>query len=690
MSDDRGGTVTAAADRTALRCGAWPSPLSPERAAVGAVSLGYAGVAQGRLHWVEGRPAEQGRSVLVAQGAQGLAADVLGAEVNVRSRVHEYGGTPWVAVGDRLVYSGFGDQRLRARSADGNERLFTPIGCRYADGHAGTDGHTLVGVREDHREGHGEGHRTAGEARNAVVLLNLDQPEDEGRVLYGDSDFVAWPRLDTSGRRLAFVAWDHPAMPWDETRLLVGQIGEIGQIGQTGDGALTALQQVAGGPGESVAEPQWGDDGALYFLSDRSGWTNLYRWTPQPEGGRTEAMTTLSDAEIGGPLWNLGQQSYALLGDGRALLRVSRGTVDTLCLLNLGHGQTNPLPLPLPLPFVGFGSVGRLDEHTAFTVAAAADGLPALITIDLRDGSHQVVRAAGQAPLPAAFVSAAQVIEFTTAPGPGGEPRTAHAWFYPPRHPEHRPADGEAPPLVVMLHGGPTSQAGPAFKVGVQFWTSRGFAVVDVNYGGSSGYGRAYRDRLRGQWGVVDLQDAVAAVDHLAVTGRVDGARVAIRGGSAGGFTVLSALAFTRRFAAGINYYGVADLETLAADTHKFESRYLDSLVAPLPRGQAIYRARSPVHHMAQCRAALITFQGSDDHAVPPQQSRDIVAAARAAGCPVAYLEFAGEGHGFRQGPNIVRALQAELVFLGRVFGHTPAEALPPLAIDNEDALPRP
>ena len=684
MSDDRGGTA-AAADRTALRCGAWPSPLSPERAAVGAVSLGYAGVAQGRLHWVEGRPAEQGRSVLVAQGAQGLAVDVLGADVNLRSRVHEYGGTPWVAVGDRLVYSAFADQRLRVRSADGSERLLTPPGCRFADGHAGTngdaganghagaDGRTLVCVREDHR--------VEGEARNAVVLLDLDQPEDAGCVLYGDSDFVAWPRRDSTGRRLALVAWDHPAMPWDDTRLLAGRLDTAGEP------VLTDLQPVAGGPGESVAEPQWGDDGALYFLSDRSGWSNLYRWTAQPGGGgSTEAITAFADAEIGGPLWNLGQQSYALIGDGRALLRVGRGTVDSLCLLDLASGQTTALPLP----FVGFGSVGLLDAHTAFTVAAPADGLPALITIDLRSGRHQVVRAAGEAPLPAAYVSAAQAIEFATAPGPGGDTRTAHAWFYPPQHPGHRPAGGEAPPLVVMLHGGPTSHAGPAFKVIVQFWTSRGFAVVDVNYGGSSGYGRAYRERLRGQWGVVDLADAVAAVDHLAATGRVDGARVAIRGGSAGGFTVLSALAFTRRFAAGINYYGVADLETLAADTHKVESRYLDSLVAPLPAGQAIYRARSPVQHMAQCRTALITFQGSDDRAVPPQQSRDIVAAARNAGCPVAYLEFAGEGHGFRQGPNIVRALQSELVFLGRVFDHLPAEALPPLSIDNEAALPKP
>jgi dipeptidyl aminopeptidase/acylaminoacyl peptidase len=288
-----------------------------------------------------------------------------------------------------------------------------------------------------------------------------------------------------------------------------------------------------------------------------------------------------------------------------------------------------------------------------------------------------------------ACVSRPQAIEFPTQAGPDGSSRSAQAWFYPPTSPAHRPLADEKPPLLVMLHGGPTSHAGPAFKSAVQFWTTRGFAVVDVNYGGSTGFGRAYRERLRGQWGVVDLQDAVAAVDYLAGQGWVDGQRVAIRGSSAGGFTVLSALAFTDRFAVGINYYGVADLETLATDTHKFESRYLDGLVAPLPEGLALYRARSPAHHMAQCRAALITFQGSADRAVPPQQSRAIVEAAMAAGCAVAYLEFEGEGHGFRRGPNIVRALEHELVFLGRVFGYQPAEDLAPIEISNAEALSR-
>ena len=644
-------------------CGAWPSPLTPERTAAGAVSLAWAGMARGALHWVEGRPAERGRSVLVHAGPgadQGV--DVVGPDANVRSRVHEYGGLPWTAVGDRLVYAQFDDQQLRVQALDGSVQVLTPPGCRYADFAAAPDRHTLVAVREDHR--------AAGEPVNCVVRLDLDRGSDEGHVLFGGTDFVAWPRLSADGRRLAVVSWNHPSMPWDDTQLRVADLSV---------GLQPRWQVVAGGPGESVMEPLWDADGSLYFLSDRSGCWNLYRW----RDGAVEPLTTETDAEIGAPLWQLGQGSYALTGDGRALLRVSHGTVDRLCLLDLA----TRVMTPLDLPFVAFGALGRLDADTAYATAVAVDAMPVLITLDLRSGHHQVQRSSGVAPLAADAVSVAQAVDFPAPPGADGLARRAHAWFYPPHLPGHAVPAGEAPPLIVMLHGGPTSHSGPAFKPGVQFWTSRGFAVVDVNYGGSSGYGRAYRERLRGQWGVVDLQDAVAAVDDLVARGWVDGARVAIRGGSAGGFSVLCGLAFTRRFAAGINYFGVADLESLATDTHKFESRYLDSLVAPLPQGRDVYRQRSPVLHMGQCRGALLTLQGSDDRAVPPQQSRAIVDAARAAGCPVAYVEFEGEGHGFRQGQNLVRAMQLEVAFLGRVFGYTPADAVPAITIANDSAL---
>lgn len=642
-------------------CGAWTSPLTPALTAVNAVSLAFASAVGGTLHWIEGRPAEKGRSVWMRRLPTGEVLDALTVDADVRSSVHEYGGTPWAVVGQKLVYSECADQRLRVCDTDGQTRIFSPAGCRYADASRSHDGRNFICVREDHR---GDG-----QAKNAVVMLNLDRAADEGLVLFDQSDFVAWPRVSSDGQRVAWVAWNHPAMPWDSTQLWVGELSSTG---------LSAPQVIAGEPGESVLEPQWATDGSLYFLSDRRGWWNLYRW----HSGVVKPVLEL-DAELGGPAWQLGTRSYALTDDGRVLLRVNRGTIESLLLLDLATGAQRWLELP----FVAFSSVGLLDNDTAFAIAAAIDHPPMLVTISLSTGAHTVVRQAAAAAMGAEWVSRPHAIEFPTTHGPDGASRSTHAWFYPPTNPDHRPLPNEQPPLLVMLHGGPTSHAGPAFKSAVQFWTTRGFAVVDVNYGGSTGFGRAYRERLRGQWGVVDLQDAVAAVDYLARQGWVDGKRVAIRGGSAGGFTVLSALAFTNRFAAGINYYGVADLETLAVDTHKFESRYLDGLVAALPEGRELYRARSPAHHMARCRSALITFQGNADQAVPPQQSRAIVEAAKAAGCPVAYIEFEGEGHGFRKGPNIVRALEHELVFLGCVFGYRPAEDLEPIEISNFEAL---
>jgi dipeptidyl aminopeptidase/acylaminoacyl peptidase len=560
--------------------------------------------------------------------------------------VHEYGGRPYTVAGGAVVYAEFGDQRLRVGAQGAPSSPLTPDGFRYADGAPSHDGRTTYWVREDHTQ--------PGEPVNAVVALDVGE-NGPGRVLFDSADFVAFPRPSNDGR-LAFMAWNHPHMPWDGTALYVGRPGADG---------LTELRIVAGGPAapdEAVLEPVWDRDGTLYFLSDRSGYWNLYRW----RGESVEQVTRL-DADLGGPLWVLGLTTYALTGDGRALVCICRNAVESLAVVDLQSGEVRPLALP----FGTFGSIGVLDAQTGFAVAAPEDALPALIAIDLGTGAFRTLRSAGEA------------VEFPTAPGADGAPRTAHAFLFSPRNPRFTGPAGTRPPLIVMLHGGPTDHVSPALYLSVQFWTTRGFAVVHVNYGGSSGFGRAYRDRLRGQWGVVDLQDAVAAVDHLEATGRVDGKRVAIRGGSAGGYTVLAGLAFTRRFAAGINYFGISDLETLAADTHKFESRYVDTLIAPLPEGREIYRARSPIHHLDGFDAALITFQGDEDKAVPPEQSRSIVAAVRARGRPVAYIEFKGEQHGFRQAQNIARALEAELYFLGRIFGFEPADAIEPVAIEN-------
>jgi dipeptidyl aminopeptidase/acylaminoacyl peptidase len=638
--------------------GTWDSPLGARDVAAGSLRLSDATACDGRLYWIESRPAEGGRSVLMVATPGGPADDVTATDMDVRSRVHEYGGRPYAVAGSSVTFCEFTDQRLYTQHAGRSPRALTPIGYRYADGAASVDGRTIFLVREDHLK--------PGEPVNAIVALDLEH-ESPGQVLFDAADFVAYPRPSPDGR-LAFIAWDHPNMPWDSTALHVGRPGADG---------MTELQTVAGGslsPGESVLEPVWDSDGTLYFLSDRSGYWNLYRW----RGGPVEQVT-MGDADLGGPLWNLGLSTYALTKDGRALVRICRRAIDSLALVDLATGAMTGLSLP----FQAFGSVGVIDEETGFAIAASEDSPTALVTFDLRHGTYRTIRSAGPAVLPPEFVSRPQPIEFPTLPGPGAAPRTAHAFFHPPHHPQFSGPTGSEPPLIVLLHGGPTSHASPALNLATQFWTTRGFAVVNVNYGGSGGFGRAYRERLLGQWGVVDVNDAVAAVDYLASTGRIDGAHVVIRGGSAGGYTVLAGLAFTQRFAAGINYFGVSDLEALAADTHKFESRYLDRLIAPLPQGRETYRARSPIHHLEMLDAALITFQGSEDKAVPPEQSRRIVAAVRERGKPVAYLEFEGEQHGFRRAQNIARAMEAELFFLGKIFGFSPADVIESVPIDN-------
>lgn len=641
--------------------GAWPSPLRATQLAHASVSLGSTSADSGRLFWVEGRPAERGRNVLMGMTADGRVREWLPAEFNVRSRVHEYGGRAYAVRGERVVFCHDADQRLYLQQGDAAPRALTAAGCRYADLAFAPDGRWMYAVREDHRG--------AGEPINTLVALDLDADgEQDGRVLFSGTDFVAAPTPSADGR-LAWIAWSHPAMPWDGTRLHVARMAGA---------ALSEPRVVAGGDAEAVMQPLWAPDGTLYFLADADGFWNLHRW----HADRGAQAVTQLDADLGGPLWQLGARSVVLTGDGRALAIRTRHAIDALVSIDLASGALREL---LTQPYVALASLTLAESGRAFLWAARADQMPALITVDPESMAVQTMRAAAEPPMPAACVSAPEPIAFPTAPGADGAARTAHAFFHRPCNPAVQPPAGARPPLMVLLHGGPTGHAGADLKLPVQFWTTRGFAVVNVNYGGSSGFGRAYRERLRGQWGVVDLQDAVAAVDFLAARGAIDPARVVIRGGSAGGYTVLAALAFTRRFAAGINYYGIADLEALATETHKFESRYCDGLIAPLhqPGGRAVYRARSPIHHLAQLDAALITFQGAEDRAVPPQQSRAITAAVRARGRPVAYLEFEGEQHGFRQAQNIARALDAEQFFLGRIFGFTPADPVPPVPIDN-------
>ncbi len=629
--------------------GTWRSPIAAADLARSAITLSYVQVSDGAPHWVESRPAEGGRYVIVtpapaagsAPGSSDTVIEKTPAGFNARTRVHEYGGRPYCVDRDRIYFTHFPDQRLYVQRVSAAPAALTPEGYRYADFELDRSGSSLLCVREDHTG--------SGEPRNAIVALDVSA-SGAGTVLFGGSDFVAYPRLSRDGRRLAWIAWNHPDMPWDATTLYVAERTPAG---------LAAVTVVAGGPRESVVEPRWDADGTLYFISDRSGWWNLYRW----RGDRVEAVFPI-EGELATPLWTLGQSNYALTGDGRAVVRYGIAAQDRLAVVDLAFGSTRELDLP----FVGLSSVELLSPRAAIAIAASGVEEPSVVSIDLASGSHRVLRAPGALKVDARYLSAAEPIEYPTAAG-----LTAHAFFYPPANADYLAPEGERAPLIVKAHGGPTSHSKPELALATQYWTSRGFALLDVNYGGSSGYGRRYRERLEGNWGVVDVGDVVAGVRYLAASGRVDSRRTAIRGGSAGGFTVLAALAFHDVFQAGANYFGVSDLEALVRDTHKFESRYLDRLVAPLPEGRAVYEARTPIRHLEAFRAPLITFQGAEDKVVPPSQSRAIVEALRARGVPVVYIEFEGEQHGFRKAESIVRSLEAELAFYGRVFGFTPA-----------------
>jgi dipeptidyl aminopeptidase/acylaminoacyl peptidase len=625
------------------RHGAWASPLSSAALATASAAIGHARAHRGRIYWTESRPDEGGRVALLALDERGRPTEVTPGTFSVRTRVHEYGGIAFVHVGGRVLACHDDDQRLYSLANGQPPQPLTPPGLRYADGAATADGARACFVREDHRG--------AGEPSNTIVALDPARPS-EGTVLYDDADFVAFPRPSPDARQLAFVSWNHPLMPWDGARLHVGEF--------SGDG-LHGVQTVAGSDTESVSEPCWDADGSLYFLSDRDGWWNLHRW----RGGAVTQVTRF-DAEIGAPLWQFGLASYVLLGDGRALARVCRNAIEGLVLIDLENGAATPLPLP----FVGYRSLGLLDARTAFAIAAAEDDVPALITIDLRTGGHAIVRRPAAAPpLPKAFVSRGEPIEFPTAAGPDGEPCTAHAFFFAPHNPGFAAPAGELPPLIVTLHGGPTAHHSTDLHLAKQFFTTRGFAVVDVNYGGSTGYGRAYRDRLLGRWGLLDIDDCVTGALSLALAGKVDPTRLVIRGGSAGGYAVLRAMTTSRAFAAGTSLFGVADLAALAAETHKFESRYLDRLVAPWPEGESVYRDRSPIHHVDRLHGELLLLQGEDDKVVPLAQARDMADAMRAAGREVELQVYPGEGHGFRRAESIVDALTRELAFYQRVLG---------------------
>ena len=650
---------------TPAPCGSWSSPISARMLAEQSVGLGAVAVDGDDLYWLELRPADQGRLVVVRRGPDGHAEDLTRAPHNVRTRVHEYGGGAYAVSGGVLWYSNLADGRLyRLDRGDAQSRAITREGSlRYADMVHDEQRHRLICVREDHEHlaATAGGADRPPEPRNTIVAVPDDATDLSQQVLLEGADFYAAPRLSPDGTRLCWLSWNHPDMPWDGCSLYVADVGE--------DGSLGPAQLVAGSRSESIVAPQWSPDGVLYFVSDRSGWWNLHRL-----GAEGVEAVVSETAEFAEPTWVFGMAPYAFDGASRI---VCTSLVEGVSRLGVVDTATRVLT-PIPLPYTAIGPTVRAAHGHAYLTAASVTEPRAVLSVHLASGAAEVIRSTASLELGLDYISEPETLQFPTTGG-----CSAYAFLYAPRNPDFTPRDGELPPLLVRTHGGPTAMTAAAFQLDTQFWTTRGFAVLDVNYGGSSGYGREYRQRLDGNWGIVDVDDCVNAARHLVSAGLVDATRLAINGGSAGGYTTLCALTFRDTFATGASYFGVADPALLARDTHKFESRYLDRLIGPYPQRVDLYNERSPIHHTDLLSHPLILFQGLDDRVVPPAQAEMMFEAVRAKGLPCAYLAFEGEDHGFRKAENIVRSHEAELWFYSRIFGFEPADAIPPVPIEN-------
>jgi dipeptidyl aminopeptidase/acylaminoacyl peptidase len=645
--DGRRGIVSATYGRAmparnTLPHGSWPTPITSELVVRAAARLGEVRVDGTDVWWSEGRPAEGGRSVVVRRSADGTTTDVLPAPWNARTRVHEYGGGSWTVSAGTLWFTDFADQRLYRLEPGSDTPVAVmpepalPASVRHADLEVTPDG--VLAVRETHAEG--------GRAADVVNEIVRVRPDGGTDVLVSGPDFVSDPRPEPDGPAVAFLRWNHPDMPWDAAQLVVRD-GEGGE------------HVIAGGHGESVVQPTWGEDAALWWLSDRTDTWSLYRRRPH---GEAELVLDVG-SDIAGPQWVFGQTRYAVLPDGRVALAYGRDGRDRLAVLD-PRGERRELDLP----YAVFRYVTAADGEIV-CVAAGPSSEPVVLRVPLDGGDAEVLRPARDLGLDPAWFSAPEHVTFPTEDRGTGIAE-AHALVYPPTNPQATAPEGDLPPLIVHVHGGPTAAAAPALDLQVQYWTSRGFCVADVDYRGSTGYGRRYREALKGRWGILDLDDVVACARFLAGTGRVDPARMAITGGSAGGYTALAALSMRPGvFTAGASHFGVADLGALAAETHKFESRYLDGLVAPWPDGRAVYDERSPINHVDALDTPLAVFQGAEDAVVPPDQAEMIVAALRAKGVPHAYLLFEGEQHGFRKSENIRAAMDGELSFYAQVWG---------------------
>jgi dienelactone hydrolase len=633
--------------------GSWKSPITARLIAEQSIALRELAIDDEDIYWVESHPVEGGRCTIMQRARTGVVTERTPAGFNVRTRVHEYGGGAFTVEDGTIYFANSRDQRLYRQPATGApEPLTSRDGYRYAD------------LELDRRRGRliciGEDHSAAGEAVNTIVGINL-AGGSFGTVLAAGSDFYSNPRLSPDGNRLVYLTWNHPNMPWDGCELWEAELDA--------EGGIRTSRHVAGGRSESICQPEWSPDGTLHFVDERTGWWNLYRWS----AGRIEPLCTM-EAEFATPQWVFGLSTYDFAVDGRILCTCTMQGIQRLGWVDTSCRKMQPIALP----FTEFSHVRCAGDFAVFFAGGPAYP-PALLRMDLHTNQTEVIREAFDASIDSAFIS---LPRHTTYPNRAGRP--AHGFYYAERNPEFLAPPGDLAPLIVMSHRGPTSAALTSLRYDIQFWTSRGFAVLDVNHGGSSGYGRDYRRSLNGQWGVLDVDDCCSGAMYLAQQGLVDGNRLIIRGASAGGYTTLACLTFRPEvFKAGASRYGVADLESLARDTHKFESHYLFSLIGPYPERRDLYLERSPIHSVDRLACPLILFQGDEDEVVPPRQSEMLFDAVRGKGLPAAYILFHGEQHGFQRAENIQRALEAELFFYSKILGFRPADDIEPVDIGN-------
>lgn len=628
--------------------GSWSSPITPDLMLSSSVGLGEISVFDNTVYWIEMRPEEKGRYAIVKMNEDGTQSDAIPPDFNARSRVHEYGGGSYLVTEKGLFFTNFSDQCLYQVTSDGIAKKITHNeACRYADMIFDESRQRLICIREDHRNNDIE-------AVNTVVeILLVDGSE---KILVEGADFYSNPRLSHDGNQLCWIEWCHPNMPWDDTALYVAEINN--------DGELFKPVLVSGENNEAVCQPVWSMANVLYFVSDLNGWWNLYQYTD----GIVECIIEMQ-AEFAVPQWSFRETNYCFIDENTILSIYWQEGLAYLGLINIRTKQIEKLSLP----FTDLESV-VCHKNSAWFLAASPEQFPAIVELNLKSYDYRVIKKANNLMVDEDYISIGESISF-----PVNKNQDAHAFFYSPKNKLFTGLDDEKPPLIVISHGGPTGASHNGLKMVVQFFTSRGFAVVDVNYSGSSGYGRAYRKCLNRQWGIVDVNDCSQAALYVAEQGWADKDRLAIRGGSAGGFTTLAALAFTDVFKAGASHYGVSDLEALAKETHKFESRYLDSLIGPYPEKRDIYTERSPIHAIDKLSCPVIFFQGLEDKIVLPNQAETMVNALKEKGIPVAYLAYEGEQHGFRQSKNIKRTLEAELYFYSKVFGFECADEIEPV-----------